>query len=176
MEQLQLKLTGGSTSSPGERHAPTCPWLESAKEWQREAGRDPALPSSSQGSSASSSPAGCFGRTFQELSPPTEDGTSYTFSGKLRNAGIACPIGFSTRSTAEWTACPGQFRSEDGVCGLSDILEVSGEHLRKYCLSEKACEGILRRAESRGKRLPAKLEAALKAQIDRFRRTQTAKT
>ena len=79
-------------------------------------------------------------------------------------------------SMSEWTGCPAQFLSEDGVCGLSDILETVGEHLRKYCLSLKACAGILRRAASRGKDLPARLAAALKAQIARFQRTQTAAT
>ena len=89
------------------------------------------------------------------------------------------PTGLWTLSTCEWTGCPEQFRSAEGefgssVCGLSDILETVGEHLRKYCLSLKACAGILRRAASRGKDLPVRLKAALLAQIARIRRTQTA--
>ena len=45
---------------------------------------------------------------------------------------------------------------------LSDILEESpGE---KYTLSARACQGILNRAERRGKKLPEQLEAALRAQ------------
>jgi hypothetical protein len=59
---------------------------------------------------------------------------------------------------------------------LSDILETVGEHLRKYYLSLKACAGILRRAASRGKDLPARLAAALKAQIARFQRAGAAAT
>ena len=86
------------------------------------------------------------------------------------------PTGLWTLNGCEWTGCPERFPSEDGVCGLSDILETTGEHLRKYCLSLKACEGILRRAASRGKELPARLAAALKAQVARFRRTATAGT
>jgi len=91
------------------------------------------------------------------------------------------PTGLWTLNGCEWTGCPEQFRSAGGefgssVCGLSDILETVGEHLRKYCLSLKACAGILRRAASRGKDLPARLKAALLAQIARFRRTQTAAT
>ena len=47
-------------------------------------------------------------------------------------------------------------------CALSDILETSPR--RKYYLSRTACLGILRRAEERGKELPAQLKAALMAQ------------
>ena len=46
---------------------------------------------------------------------------------------------------------------------LSDILETTGEHLRKYSLSPKAAEGILRRASRRGKKLPEQLQKALEA-------------
>jgi len=44
---------------------------------------------------------------------------------------------------------------------LSDVLETSGEHLKKYSLSPKAAQGILRRAGRRGKQLPEPLEEAL---------------
>lgn len=42
---------------------------------------------------------------------------------------------------------------------LSEILEANA--LEKYYLSAKACEGILRRAERRGKELPPMLKTAL---------------
>ena len=42
---------------------------------------------------------------------------------------------------------------------LSDILEYNVD--KKYQLSEKACKGILRRAEKRGKELPEVLKNAL---------------
>ena len=45
---------------------------------------------------------------------------------------------------------------------LSQILEATP--LAKYRLSAKACEGILRRAERRGKKLPETLERVLIAQ------------
>lgn len=45
------------------------------------------------------------------------------------------------------------------VSRLSQILEVTP--LAKYSLSAKACQGILRRAERRGKDLPTALKAAL---------------
>ena len=48
------------------------------------------------------------------------------------------------------------------VSRLSQILEDSAHP--KYSLSAKACEGILRRAERRGKELPLELKKALEAQ------------
>ena len=49
---------------------------------------------------------------------------------------------------------------------LSQILEANVPE--KYYLSAKACEGILRRANKRGKQLPEMLETALKQQIERM--------
>lgn len=46
---------------------------------------------------------------------------------------------------------------------LSEILEEHPD--KKYDLSQKACQGILNRAERRGKKLPEQLEAALIATI-----------
>lgn len=70
-----------------------------------------------------------------------------------------------TLSLSEWTALPEQFPSDDGVCSLSDILE-TGDVPQQYYLSAKACRGILRRAEKRGKELPPQLAAALQAVAD----------
>ena len=49
-----------------------------------------------------------------------------------------------------------------GACFLSAILEENVPE--KYSLSPKACLGILRRAERRGKDLPPLLKAALMQQ------------
>ena len=49
-----------------------------------------------------------------------------------------------------------------GACFLSAILEENAP--AKYSLSPKACLGILRRAERRGKDLPPLLKAALMCQ------------
>ena len=56
----------------------------------------------------------------------------------------------------------GESPSEENVSRLSQILEASPH--QKYCLSAKACQGILNRAERRGKELPDALKAALMAQ------------
>ena len=88
---------------------------------------------------------------------------------------MVLPTGLSTPSTSgariltyrmeEWCGWSVPSRRDDGVCGLSDVLEkTSGEHL-KYFLSRKACAGIVRRAASRGKELPKLLADALAYQI-----------
>jgi hypothetical protein len=48
------------------------------------------------------------------------------------------------------------------VASLSEVLE-TGPLPEKYSLSPRACSGILRRAERRGKELPPMLKKALKA-------------
>ena len=174
MEQMSLNLPGVSAVWQGVRRARTARSRGSAKAWLSAAAQEARLPSSLRDFVVSYNLDGCCGRTCREFSPATEGATSRTSSARLGNAGILLPTGLWTLNGCEWTGCPAQFRNDAGVCGLSDILETVGEHLRKYCLSLKACAGILRRAASRGKDLPARLKAALLAQIARIRRTQTA--
>ena len=50
--------------------------------------------------------------------------------------------------------------NDAAVCSLSQVLE-TGLIPQKYFLSAKACAGILRRAEKRGKELPTALRSAL---------------
>ena len=64
---------------------------------------------------------------------------------------------FSTLNISEWP-------NAAAVCSLSQVLETTCIQ-QKYYLSAKACAGILRRAEKRGKKLPAQLEEALKAVV-----------
>lgn len=77
-------------------------------------------------------------------------------SGRWLTAGMGMdgpsPTEFSTHSFGE---CP----SDAVESRLSQILEDTPHP--KYSLSAKACAGILRRAERRGKKLPPELEAAL---------------
>jgi hypothetical protein len=56
----------------------------------------------------------------------------------------------------------GEYPSEEKESRLSQILEAAPHP--KYCLSAKACQGILRRAEKRGKELPKMLKEALERQ------------
>ena len=56
-----------------------------------------------------------------------------------------------------------EYHSDAGACtsSLAEVLEPMSEQLRPYCLSATAASGILRRAERRGKALPARLAEAL---------------
>ena len=65
-----------------------------------------------------------------------------------------------TRNMCEHDASPTLSRKGAVVCSLSSILE-TGEADRRFYLTPKACRGILRRAEKRGKELPIALHRAL---------------
>lgn len=83
----------------------------------------------------------------------------------FRNSGMGGPGECLTLSTSEWNHTLAPSLRDDGVCSLSDILE-TGDVPQRYFLSAKACEGILRRAEKRGKELPELLARALRAAAD----------
>ena len=61
-----------------------------------------------------------------------------------------------------WTRSGSEWRRDGVACSLSQILE-TGPIDPRYYLSPRACEGILRRAEKRGKKLPEPLRLALEA-------------
>ena len=105
-------------------------------------------------------PAGWFGRTSPASCPATEDGTLVPSSGSWASSGMGSPTGFWTLSLCEWTATGVPFPSDGSVCSLSDVLE-TGAVPQRYFLSAKACAGILRRAEARGRALPPALLQAL---------------
>ena len=65
---------------------------------------------------------------------------------------------------AYWTPSTSAWRNDGGgsSCSLAEVLETGPLPMRFY-LSSKACAGILRRAERRGKELPPPLRRALKA-------------
>ena len=96
---------------------------------------------------------GLSGRTSPASCPAMEDGILVPSSGCWANSGMGSPTGFLTLNTSEWP-------SAAAVCSLSDTLE-TGDVPRKYFLSPKACQGILRRAEKRGKELPEMLKHSL---------------
>ena len=132
-----------------------------------------------------------FGKTSPELSAATKERTSVSSlksSSKSPSRQSLClrfrkqdgltPIvtsemdgalltEFSTLNTGE---CP----SAAVESTLSSILEVNAPE--KYYLSAKACEGILRRAERRGKQLPQMLKTALEQMIERERMAEATET
>ena len=68
----------------------------------------------------------------------------------------------STPNTLAWLRGVGESFSLPCLVNLSQVLE-SGPVHQRYFLSAKACSGILRRAEKRGKELPEQLRVALQA-------------
>jgi len=100
-------------------------------------------------------PSGWFGRTSPASCHRTEDGTLVPSSGAWSNSGMAC-------ATESWTLSISEWPKDAAVCSLSDTLE-TGDVPRRFFLSPKACAGILRRAEKRGKDLPQALRRALEA-------------
>lgn len=73
-----------------------------------------------------------------------------------RTSGMWGPGGCWTLNTSEWPS--------DGTGSLCSLHEILEPHVpEKYWLSPKACRGILRRAEKRGKELPVSLRQALQA-------------
>lgn len=107
-------------------------------------------------------PTGSFGRMSPASCPAAEGGTLVPSSGRWGNSGMGSPTECLTLSTSEHASFPEPFPNDAGVCSLSDILE-TGDVPQRYYLTAKACAGILRRADKRGKELPEALNAALLA-------------
>jgi len=63
---------------------------------------------------------------------------------------------------APWMPNISAWPNDAAVCSLSQVLETTSIPQR-FFLSSKACAGILRRAEKRGKQLPPQLEQALRS-------------
>lgn len=123
------------------------------------------------------------GRTYPEHSAATKDETSRPCS-KRRSASssrkppvLKClqKAGLPGAATATWTddgAWLGEYTTRNtGECPsvvvesrLSQILEATPH--TKYCLSARACQGILNRAARRGKDLPDLLKQVLRMQSE----------
>jgi hypothetical protein len=119
------------------------------------------------------------GKTCPEPLAQTKAKTSEPSSKKQRKSSAKMPLYLDLRgasgaqAAASWVmggALLGEYMmhsfgecpSVENVSLLSQILEDSP--LPKYSLSARACAGILRRAEKRGKKLPELLEETLKRQ------------
>ena len=103
---------------------------------------------------------GSFGKMCLESCPVTEEKILLPSSRRWGNWGMGGLTGSWTLNGSEHTDTQEPSRNAEGVCSLSDVLEIS-QVPQKYYLSHKACKGILRRAERRGKVLPPMLKAAL---------------
>lgn len=142
-------------------------------------------------------PTGSFGKTSPAFCPVTKDETLRDFwatsagrksqsqpkdgrtaeSLQVSVTPTALPTACLTLNTCEWTGLDGLSLKDAGVCSLSDIL-VTGAVPQRYYLSQKACAGILNRAEKRGKDLPPTLRQALQqvAEVLNAPETQEGKT
>ena len=98
-------------------------------------------------------PSGWYGRTCPASYPATEDEILPHYFEGWQNSGMGGRTECLTLNTSEWP-------SDAVVCSLSDTLE-TGIVPQRYYLSATACQGILRRADKRGKELPPALQAAL---------------
>ena len=124
------------------------------------------------------------GKTYPEHSAPTKEKTSESYSKKQRKSLTKMPLFLDLRresgqrQDASWQmggALLGEYSmhsfgespKEDVESHLSQILE-DNPH-QKYCLSAKACQGILNRANRRGKVLPQILKEALEQVVARDR-------
>lgn len=112
---------------------------------------------------------GSFGKMSPVFCPLTGDGLSAPSWEGWRNAGMGSPTGFWTLNIPVWP-------NDASVCSLSDVLEDAGSVPRRFFLTPRACAGIIRRAEKRGKELPPQLAQALKAvaMAEAIQRTDTS--
>ena len=94
------------------------------------------------------------GKTSQDARQLTVGRISDPSSPRLMTSGILCRGLYLTQSFSE-------YRKGGVACLLADILEPTGKVQQKYFLSQRACAGILRRAEKRGKAIPPALKTAL---------------
>ena len=109
-----------------------------------------------------------MGKTSQDLFLSSAAGTSpcHVTAGGSQGSSPELPVisvyagEYLTLNTPEFPNSQGRSRSEGSVSSLSDIL-IIGNIPPKYYLTVKCAEGILRRAERRGKPLPPVLKAAL---------------
>ena len=168
MEQLTL-WSGGvpakpSASQDSDNHSAT------TEETSRLSSCEPVTQSSQDGS---------CGKTSPEYSAPQEIPSGVFWQGLLGTIPLSNrlvvngrAVGFCAPRTPKGTTARGAFSmlntsvspNDAKESSLWQVLEKTGGHLAKYSLSEKACAGILRRAEKRGKKLPPMLEKALREQ------------
>ena len=143
--QLSMFSSEEPPASPSQSQASEAEWMT----------RVANLPTRSPESLLAIAPNGLSGKTSPAFYPARADGTLPDSFEGWQNSGISAPGGCLTLSTSE-------FHSGAVACSLSEILEV-GSVPQRFYLSGRACSGIIRRAEKRGKSLPPSLHAALAA-------------
>jgi len=117
------------------------------------------------------------GRTSRDAFRVTRGATSDAYSTSWKSAGISWRGERWTRNLPEYLTgrvvdSEGRYRNAAGASSLSEALEARAP--QTYSLSAKACSGIIRRAEKRGKPLPRMLQEALEWVIARDSAEETA--
>src|SRR5260370_41795961 len=156
--QLSLSISSSSDrpANPSASPAAGSAWTMLAVTW----------PSSAFALLHECGPVGWFSRTCPASCQAMRDGILAPSSRSWGSAGMGSPTGFLTLDISE-------FHSGAVASSLSGILEIGGP-LQRYFLSPKACAGILRRVEKRGKVLPTPLRLALAAVAECQGEIQTA--
>jgi hypothetical protein len=148
-EQQVLNLQ--TESSQVDFLAKIYPWLESEQDWKD---RVVVFSGKSADSLTKQERKILSLKMFLAYFPQMGEKTWPLSLKRWSNAGIASPGGCLMLNTSE-------FPNEGVECSLLDVLETQGDHLKKYSLSAKAAQGILRRANRREKTLPPQLQKAL---------------
>lgn len=99
------------------------------------------------------SPNGLSGKTYRVSLRQTADEILQKLPMKWQNSGMGSHGECWTHNTLE-------FPKDDAESSLSDILE-TGDHLQPFFLSQRACRGILKRANKKNKKLPKLIEEIL---------------
>lgn len=157
-----------STSSAGASPVRTSPSPESV---QGSPGSGADSSSSSCGSLTlwSSPEDGSSLRTYPDSSPRMEALTSGSYSRRWPTSG------FTTSPGELWTADTSECPSGGGAySSLRDVLEADAPS--RFYLSPRAAEGILRRADRRGRDLPEELDTALRTLSTPSKGDQTSRT
>ena len=144
-----MQLSMFSLGAPPASHSPS---PDAAREWMT---RVVHSCSSTLPLLAALGPDGWSGRTSPVSCLLTAGGRLAPCSGGWQTSGMGSPTAFLTLSTSDWP-------SDGSACSLSAVLE-TGDVPQRFFLSARACQGILRRAEKRGKLLARSLAAAVQA-------------
>jgi len=139
------QLTLFAAGSP----AKTSPWLEGVRALLE---KDRDFGSSSIEFLKNLGRLGFLSKTSAACYPATEDEILPSSFAGWKNSVITLPDGYWTLNTSEWPR-------DAAVCSLSEVLETTVAS--KFFLSPKACRGLLRRADARGKSVRPYLRAVL---------------
>ena len=157
------------TSSWEDPPAKTSQWLENVLAWVES---EVASSMNSAESLMNSAPNGWCGKMSLALSPATEAKTSplsLVDSPEtlplFRSEDGATPESVSVPTVSQFGACltlkTSESHSAAVACSLSQVLEPWRDELLKFCLSQKAATGILRRAARHNMKLPEQMEISL---------------